>query len=153
MTPQKFKDKIAAIYSISTELGKEFGIDTCTPDGHLLGAIGQIAAKIAFNLEFGSNNIEHNASVIKEGTRVNVQVRATGRGTIALREEPEYLIALNISSNGNIGLLYNGPGGHVWRLAKNQKNKQKYVSHNQLAEAQKLVMLEQQLQIVEDIFS
>jgi len=56
----EFKKRIATIYKTANELGEAFGIDTCTPDGHLLGAIGQIAAKIAFGLEFGSDKEEHN---------------------------------------------------------------------------------------------
>ena len=53
----EFKKKIAAIYKIANELGHEFNISKCTPDGHLLGAIGQIAAKIAFDLQFGSHDL------------------------------------------------------------------------------------------------
>ncbi|MBW4057143.1 MAG: hypothetical protein HIU83_17490 [Proteobacteria bacterium] len=153
MTPQQFKDKIATIYSAANELGRDYGISTCTPDGHLLGAIGQIAAKIAFGLEFGSSKTEHNATITKGAKKVHVQVRSTGRGTIALREEPEYLISLNISNNGEIGLLYNGPGKHVWNLIEHQKNIQKYASQNQLAEAQHHVPPDQILLIKENILS
>lgn len=152
MTPQEFKTKIATIYSTANDLGRAFGIDTCTPDGHLLGAIGQIAAKIAFGLEFGSFAAEHNASVTKDGKKINIQVRSTGRGTIALREEPEYLIAINISSNGELRLLYNGPGKYVWSLIQQQKNSQKYASENRLSYAQQRVQSDQMLPIKEDIF-
>ena len=48
MDVREFKKKIASIYEIANELGREFNIPRCTPDGHLLGTIGQIAAKIAF---------------------------------------------------------------------------------------------------------
>ena len=61
MDAEEFKRKIADIYRIAGELGKAFKIDTCTPDGHLLGAIGQIAGKIAFGLELGSEKKEHNS--------------------------------------------------------------------------------------------
>lgn len=153
MTSQEFKMKIATIYATANELGREFGIDTCTPDGHLLGAIGQIAAKIAFGLKFGSNESEHNATAIKDGKKVNVQVRSTGRGVIALREEPEHLIALNISSSGELRLLYNGPGKYVWSLIQHQKSKQKSASEYQMSDAQYRVQLDQKMLILEDIFS
>ena len=58
MNVREFKKKIAAIYEIANELGREFNISKCTPDGHLLGAIGQIAAKIAFDLQFGSEKTD-----------------------------------------------------------------------------------------------
>jgi len=42
MTTKEFKTKIATIYSAANNLGRAFGIDTCTPDGYILGVIGQI---------------------------------------------------------------------------------------------------------------
>ena len=122
MDVTEFKQKIAKIYALAKELGNAFGIERCTPDGHLLGAIGQIAAKIGFGLEFGSEKEEHNC-IWSDGTRkINVQVRCSGLGQIALRQEPEHLIALEISPQGRIRILFNGPGGIVWNQIRYQKS-------------------------------
>lgn len=153
MTSKEFKSKIAAIYTIANELGSEFGIDTCTPDGHLLGAIGQIAAKIAFGLQFGSEKDEHNCSISHNGKKTNIQVRSTSRGSIALRAEPEYLVALEISPCGSIMLLFNGPGRYVWEIVNGQKNLQKYASRNQLIQAQSRAGMNDNLPILDNIFS
>lgn len=152
MDAREFKKKIAEIYKIANELGSAFDIDTCTPDGHLLGAIGQIASKIAFKLEFGSQKEEHNSTWADGIRKVNVQVRCSGRGSIALREEPEHLIALEIGETGRIRLLFNGPGQYVWRRIKHQRNSQKYASSKTLIEAQKEVDAKDQIPIVENIF-
>jgi len=135
MVVNEFKKKIAAIYKIANELGQEYNITNCTPDGHLLGAIGQIAAKIAFGLSFGSDVEEHNCTWSDRKRCLDIQVRCTGRGSIAIRKEPEYLIALEISETGKIYLLYNGPGRYVWERIKHQKQRQKYASKNQLKDA------------------
>ncbi len=152
MNASEFKNKIALIYQTASELGSEFNITTCTPDGHLLGAIGQIAAKIAFGLNFGSNVKGHNCTYSDQNRIINIQVRCTGRGSIALRKEPEYLIALEISESGRIYLLYNGPGNFVWEKIKNQKQPQKYASKNQLKGAQSEVSVKAQIPIEEKIF-
>lgn len=152
MEPTEFKSKVAQIYSIANELGRAFDIHTCTPDGHLLGAIGQIAARIAFDLRLGSESDEHNCTWSDGVRKVNVQVRCSGRGSIALRREPEHLIALEISESGRIRLLFNGPGQQVWNTIKHQKQVQKYVSSKALLEAQRNVPVGDRLPIVKDIF-
>ena len=152
MDTTEFKEKIAAIYEIANELGREFHISTCTPDGHLVGAIGQIAAKIAFGLEFGSDQTEHNCTWSDENRNINVQVRCTGRGSIAIRKEPEYLIALGISEIGKIYLLYNGPWKYVWKRIERQKQAQKCASRNQLRDAQSEVSLKSQIPVKHNLF-
>ena len=152
MDTADFKKKISQIYEISNELGRAFNIDKCTPDGHLLGAIGQIAAKIAYGLEFGSEKDEHNCTWSDGSRRINVQVRCTGRNNIALRQEPEHLIALSIFENGAIRLLYNGPGNLVWKRIQHQKNPQKYASAKILQEAHADIVRGDELPLSEDIF-
>ncbi len=152
MDSKEFKKKIASIYEIANELGREFNISKCTPDGHLLGAIGQIAAKTAFGLQFGSDEKEHNCIWSDESRSMNIQVRCTGRGSIAIRKEPEYLIALEISETGKIYLLYNGPGKYVWERIERQKQAQKNASRNQLRDAQSEVSLKSQIPIKHNLF-
>jgi hypothetical protein len=153
MDVAEFKNRIAQIYKIADELGRAFNIDTCTPDGHLLGAIGQIAASIAFNLQFGSEKEEHNCTWSGGERKVNVQVRCSGRGSIALRKEPEYLIAVEIGKTGRIKLLFNGPGEYAWGRIVHQKSAQKCINSSALFEAQKEVdSKESKIPIVEDIF-
>ena len=149
---KRIQKKIAAIYEIAKELGREFNITKCTPDGHLLGAIGQIAAKIAFGLSFGSGMEEQNFTWSDGKRSLDIQVRCTGRGSIAIRKEPEYLIALRISETGKIRLLYNGPGEYVWKRIKHQKQNQKYASENQLQDAQLEVRPMSQIPIKHNLF-
>ena len=140
------------IYEIANELGSEFNISKCTPDGHLLGAIGQIAAKIAFGLKFGSDEQEHNCTWSDKGKFIDIQVRSTGRGSVAIRKKPEYLIAIEITESGKLFLLYNGPGEYVWEKIQHQKQPQKYASKNQLLEAQQEVSFSSQIPILQNIF-
>jgi hypothetical protein len=152
MKPEEFKKRIAEIYRISREIGAAYQIDRCTPDGHLVGAIGQIAAKIAFGLEFGSEMEEHNCTWSDGKNRLDIQVRCSGRGSIALRKEPVHLIAIEVAENGRFTLLFNGPGHYAWSRIMHQKNPQKYISRNVLLEIQQLVADNERLLLVENIF-
>jgi hypothetical protein len=152
MDAKEFKQKIAAIYEIAYELGNVFEIDKCTPDGHLLGTIGQIAAKIGFRLKFGSEEEGNNCTWSDGAKKINVQVVCSGRGNIALRRKPEHLIALEIASNGSIRLLFNGPGKLVWERIQHQRSAQKYASANLLRMAQTEVTQSEQLPVIENLF-
>ena len=152
MEAKDFKKKISEIFGIANELGRAFNITKCTPDGHLLGAIGQIAAKIAFGLKLGSALEGHNCTW-SDGDRIlDIQVGCTGRDSIAIRKEPKYLIALEIAEEGKIYLLYNGPGKYVWEKIERQKQSQKYASKKQLRDAQMEVNPKSQISIEQNIF-
>jgi len=152
MEAAEFKRKISAIYDIAHELSEAFQISNCTPDGHLLGAIGKIAAKIVFGLTFNSTLQEHNCTWSDGKSILNIQVRCTARGSIAIRKEPQYLIALEISEAGKIYLLYNGPGKHVWEKIQHQKQNQKYATRNQLRDAQNEADPNSKIPIKQNIF-
>lgn len=149
MKNHEFKKKVADVYNIANEVGAAFGINKCTPDGHLVGAFGQIAAKIAFGLTFGSGSEEHNCTWSDGSRTIEVQVRCTGAGTIALRREPIYLIAIEVSTNGMFTLLYSGPGAYVWERIKDQRNSQKYISGKALLELHNKLPIEEHLPIVD----
>ena len=150
MESAEFKMRISEVYRLANEIGIAFGIEKCTPDGHLVGAFGQIAAKLAFGLEFGADTDEHNCTWSDGRNRVAVQARCTGAGTIALRREPAHLIALEVLPSGSFTLLYNGPGKPVWQKIQHQKAAQKVISRNVLRELFRSVPSIQQLPIKRD---
>lgn len=149
MHAAEFKNKIAEVYRIAEEVGLAYGIDKCTPDGHLVGAFGQIAAKIAFGLKFGASSEEHNCTWSDGHKKLDIQVRCTGAGSIALRREPIHLIAVGVSKDGSFSLLYNGPGKPVWQKVQHQKASQKYISRKALLELYEMVHVPDRLPIAE----
>lgn len=148
MEAEEFKGKIAEVYRIADELSTAFRIEKCTPDGHLVGSFGKIAAKLAFGLEFGADLEEHNCTWNNGREKVEVQVRCTGAGAIALRREPVHLIALELSRSGSFTLLYNGPGGKVWQRIRHQKAAQKSIARDALLELYRTVPPEERLPLV-----
>ncbi len=120
-------EKIRKIYEITRELEEMFPGRRFTPDGHMVGSIGEVIAAEEYGLElFEASHPVHDART-QDGKLV--QIKATQGGRIAIGERPEYLIVLRINRDGGFEEVYNGPGDIAWELVgKRQKTGQSHVS-------------------------
>ena len=90
-----------------------------TLDGHLVGSIGEVYAAERYGIElFTSSAPTHDGSA-PDGRLV--QIKATQRNSIALNDNPDYLIVLKIDNDGEMSEIYNGPGQPVWSIFANRK--------------------------------
>lgn len=127
----KIPDWIQGIYAIVTELEAAFPGRSFTPDGHLVGSIGEVLAAHVYNLELlPPSTTAHDA---KDDNNRLVQIKATQRNMVALRDKPDYLIVLRIDKRGFHEEIYNGPGNIPWNIAgPRQRNGQRPISINKL---------------------
>lgn len=119
--------KIREIYKIANELEEMYSGRHFTPDGHMVGSIGEVIAAEEYGLElFEASHPVHDAKT-KDGKQV--QIKATQGDKIAISECPEYLIVLKIHRDGGFEEVYNGSGDIAWGLVgKRQKTGQCHVS-------------------------
>lgn len=119
--------KIREIYKITNELEEMYPGRYFTPDGHIIGSIGEVIAAEEYDLElFEASHPVHDAKT-KDGKQV--QIKATQGDKIAISECPEYLIVLKIHRDGGFEEVYNGSGDIAWGLVgKRQKTGQCHVS-------------------------
>ena len=131
-------EKIKALYEISHELEELFPGRHYTPDGHIIGSIGEALAASYYNLElFPASEKTHDAKA-PDGRLV--QIKATQINRVALSSEPEWLLALKIHKDGTFSEEYNGPGKLAWEhCGKLQKNGQRPISLAKLRELQAAV--------------
>lgn len=128
---EKVYIKIKEIYAIVAELEKCFPGRHFTPDGHLVGSIGEVLAAHYYDLELLPASTETYDARSKNGKMV--QIKATQVNTIGLSSDPEHLIVLKIMRDGEAEEIYNGPGHLVWAIVgKKQKNGQSYTSTSKL---------------------
>lgn len=117
--------KVREIYKIVTELEGMFGRHF-TPDGHMVGSIGEVLAAYHYNLELLPASAEKHDAITREG--IYVQIKATQARTIGMRSKPEHLIVLHLRKDGTNAEIYNGPGELAWEQAgKLQKNGQRSI--------------------------
>ena len=121
---------IQDLYTIVKKLEKAFPGRPFTPDGHLVGSIGEVLAAYHYGLELQTPSKSFDA-LAANGKKV--EIKATQKDRIAMRSEPEFLLVLKILENGEAVEMYNGPGKIVWDNAgPMQSNGQRTVSINKL---------------------
>mgnify|MGYP005793154527 FL=1 len=142
-------EKIKELYEISAELERLFPGRHYTPDGHMIGSIGEALAASYYGLElFPASEETHDA---KSPDGRLVQIKATQINRISMSSEPRWLLVLRIHRDGTFSEEYNGPpseanpmsdfadnspGRLAWEhCGKMQKNGQRSIS---LAKLRKL---------------
>jgi hypothetical protein len=130
---ERIPELVQCLYEIVNELEALFPGRAFTPDGHLVGSIGEVIAAHRYKLTLRpSSNAAHDA-IASNGTKV--EIKATQGKRVALRAEPEHLIVLQLSKDGTSREVYNGPGPEVWAACSPMgKNGQRGISLTRLRE-------------------
>ena len=138
---------IKELYRIVERLEGIFPGRRFTPDGHLVGSIGEVLAAHYYGLELLPNSFQRHDAKTFGGQLV--QIKATQRATVALRDEPNYLIVLLLKKDGSFEEVYNGPGKEPWNKAgKMQKNGQRPISFSRLRNIMATVPVSDQIPVV-----
>ena len=124
------KGVFAACRRLSELTGRPF-----SPDGHLVGSLGEVYAATALDLELatpstdGYDAVDHRVRKveIKTTTRSSISLSASGTNS-------ERLIVVVLDADGTPAVFYDGPSEPVWDAAgKPQKTGQKSISLSRLA--------------------
>jgi hypothetical protein len=128
MNKALFPQLLKSIYKAVDELEAMFQGRRFTPDGHLVGSIGEALASYHYAIKLLPPSAQcHDGTCGKR----NVQIKATQGDRIAISSEPEHLLVLRLQRNGTFEEEYNGPGALVWSLVAHKprpKNGQYQVS-------------------------
>ena len=140
----KFVSHVRQIYRIAQELedltGRRF-----TPDGHMVGSIGEVLASWHYDLDLMPPSTEAFDARAKNGVRV--QIKATQGDRIALSSMPDRLLVLRLDRNGKFEEVFNGRGELAWKHAgKRQKNGQRQMSLAKLKRIMEHVPVEARLE-------
>lgn len=134
---KRIPDLIKDLYSIVDELESHFPGRKFTPDGHLVGSIGEVLVADKYGLELLPASAETHDAKTKDGKMV--QIKATQGRSVGIRSEPDHLIVVKIMPDGTIEECYNGEGKTAWEQSgKMQKNGQRSISISKLKEIMKL---------------
>ena len=112
MDKRRFPQLLGAIYDAVDALEQMFPGRHFTPDGHMVGSIGEALAEHHYNIK-----LSHASAYCHDGSCKGrqVQIKATQGKRIALSSKPEHLLVLFLKRDGNFVEEYNGPGAPVWR--------------------------------------
>ena len=120
LSQKQAAEKIKQLYEISAELERLFPGRHYTPDGHMIGSIGEVLEASYYGLELFTASAETHDAKAVDGRLV--QIKATQISRIALSSEPQWLLVLRIRRDGTFSEEYNSPGKLAWeRCGKMQK--------------------------------
>lgn len=119
MDHQRFRQLIAQLYGTVRELEAMFPGRHFTPDGHMVGSIGECLVADAYDLELETASNPGFDARTRDGRRV--EIKATQAKTVAFRSCPEHAIVIKILQTGEFEEHYNGPGHLVWQLFEDRK--------------------------------
>jgi hypothetical protein len=119
---------VADIYRAVAELELLYPDRKFTPDGHLVGSIGEVIAREHFGLTlYEMSKPGHDA----HDANGDIQIKLTAGKGISMYADCVRLIVLRIVSLENVQaeVVYDGPGAPAWAAARpNPKNGQRRVS-------------------------
>lgn len=124
MDHEKFGILIKQLYSTVYELELMFPGRHFTPDGHMVGSIGECLVADAYNLKLMTASNEGYDAVDPSGKKV--EIKATQSKGVSFRfapskKPPEYVIIIKIFKDGTFEVYYNGPGDIIWREFEGRK--------------------------------
>ncbi len=111
MDTERFPEIIQEIYSLVSELESMFKGRHFTPDGHMVGSIGEAIAKHYYDLQLLTASSK-GCDAIKDGK--SIEIKATQGSNVAFRSSPEYALIFKIHKDGSFTEIYNGLGRRIW---------------------------------------
>lgn len=145
---EKAQKLVASIYRAVGELEELFDGRHFTPDGILVGSLGEVMAEIEYRIKLlPPNTPRHDA--IELDTNRFVQIKTNQGKSAYLREEPDFFIALKLLPSGEIEEIYNGPGSPAWELAlqvQPDRNGYHAIRHTYLRKKMKEIPLANRIQ-------
>ncbi|NUH64892.1 hypothetical protein HTT03_06210 [Sulfitobacter sp. S0837] len=114
-------DLLDDLYAAADGLERVFPGRKFTLDGHLVGSIDEVAAAYIFDLDLNpASTMRHDA---RSPCGRNVEIKLTQGRSVAIRHEPEHLIALRRPIGGPIQVVFNSPGVLAWTAAGRMQKK------------------------------
>jgi hypothetical protein len=130
---EKLQTLVKRLYSTVRELEDMFPGRHFTPDGHMIGSLGECLVANTYGLELKTASNKGFDAVTESG--LEVEIKATQANSVAFRSQPQHTIIIKLMPDGTFDEIYNGPGAQVWEQFKNKQlpsNGQFQISLNKL---------------------
>jgi len=125
---------IGQLFQIVQRLGKMFRGRPFTPDGHLVGSIGEVVAAYTYGLIL--ERCSNEGFDAKTKAKQTVEIKLTGGDKVAVSSDaqpPDILIVLKLDSKIGFTEIYNGKFPEdLWRSKKANKRRIKFLPLSEL---------------------
>lgn len=142
---QRFSELLKQIYSAVADLEAMFPGRHFTPDGHMVGSIGETLAAHYYGITlYPPSHPKFDGH--KDGKEI--QIKATQKDRVILEHGAGVLLVLQIAQDGTFEDVYNGNASRAWQSLSHrstQKTGGKSISLKQLRVLQKEVQEEEKI--------
>ena len=126
---------IGELFNIVKSLNEIFPERPFTPDGHLVGSIGEVVARYIYGISLEKCSNEGFDAKTKDGHTVEIKLtgkKGTSVSVSSEAEPPDYLIVLKLTEDGFVE-VYNGKFPvELWQKKTASKRKVKSLPLNEL---------------------
>ncbi len=106
----RLPEPVAAIYRAVSELEARYPQRKFTPDGHLVGSIGEVVAAEALGLTLHRASHPRHDAFDQNG---DVQIKMTGGRSVALYATCDRLVVLKVVSREEAEIVYDDEAGKI----------------------------------------
>lgn len=112
---QKLKLEVKNLHRTVSTLKKLFPSkeDGFTPDGRLVGDIGEVIAEELFQIKLYKGVKSYYDAFTTYEPKLNVQIKATFKESLTFNHTPDYYIGIKLDKEGGYEVVYNGPGKYI----------------------------------------
>lgn len=100
------------LYDVVAKLEDMFPGRPFTPDGHMVGSLGEVLVADEYELALQSPSNQGFDAVSRDGKCV--EIKATQGSRVEFRSCPAFAIVTRIHKDGSFEEIYNGPGKLIW---------------------------------------
>lgn len=119
MDHKRIRERIQELYQIVADLEQCYPGRPFTPDGHLVGSIGECLVADTYNLELMPPSNAGYDAIDLEGRKI--EIKATQAKSVAFRSCPEHAIIIRLNKDGSFDEFFNGPGELIWKEFEGKK--------------------------------
>jgi hypothetical protein len=108
---------VEKIYEAVAELERDYPRRKFTPDGHMVGSIGEVIAEKKFGLRLLPVGTKGHDAVDHKGR--NVQIKLTGGSYVVMNDTCDRLLVMCITPDKkHAEVVYYGDGAPIWQAAR-----------------------------------
>lgn len=113
-----FQKQVRELYRLVKNFETMFPGRLFTPDGHMVGSIGECLVAEAYDLKLMPPSNQGFDATTQEGKEV--EIKATQGERVAFRSCPQHTIIIKLMKDGTFEECYNGPGDLIWKEFENR---------------------------------
>ncbi|MBW8353972.1 MULTISPECIES: DUF6998 domain-containing protein [Pseudomonas] len=106
----KIEEALKGLFSAVSLLQEAYPGKPFTPDGRLVGDIGEVVASLAYALTLNEGLTKHHDAITDDGRNVQIKTTFGTSLTFPVHHVPDYYLGIRMNRDGTFEEIYNGPG-------------------------------------------